>query len=53
MEAAGFPANRVAGVTARGDALPLYPENPFAPGNRRIEITLEPAAPLLPDERPF
>lgn len=53
MEAAGFPANRIAGVTAKGDAFPLYPENPFAAGNRRIEITLEPAAPLLPDERPF
>ncbi|MGE0182960.1 MAG: flagellar motor protein MotB [Parvularculaceae bacterium] len=53
MEAAGFPANRIAGVTAKGDAFPLYPENPFAAGNRRIEITLEPAASLLPDERPL
>lgn len=53
MEAAGFPANRIAGVSGRGDAFPLYPENPYAAGNRRIEITLEPAAPLLPENRPF
>lgn len=53
MEASGFPANRIAGVSGRGEAAPLYPEDPFAPGNRRIEITLEPAAPLLPDDRPL
>jgi chemotaxis protein MotB len=51
MERAGLPAGRIAGVTGRGDASPLYPENPYAPGNRRIEIILEPAAPLLPEDR--
>jgi chemotaxis protein MotB len=53
MESAGFPENRIAGVTGKGDAFPLYPEDPYAAGNRRIEITLEPAAPLLPADRPF
>lgn len=53
MERAGLPADRIAGVSGRGDAFPLYPEDPFAAGNRRIEITLEPAAPLLPEKRPF
>lgn len=53
MERAGFPAARIAGVAGRGEADPLYPEDPFAPGNRRIEIILEPAAPLLPDDRPL
>ncbi|MFN0024561.1 MAG: flagellar motor protein MotB [Parvularculaceae bacterium] len=53
MEDAGMPRERIAGVTAKGDAFPLYPEDPFAAGNRRIEITLEAAAPLLPDERPL
>lgn len=53
MEAAGFPASRIAGVAGKGEAFPLYPEDPFAAGNRRIEITLEPAAPLLPADRPF
>lgn len=53
METAGFPANRIAGVSGKGEAFPLYPENPFAAGNRRIEITLEPAAPLLPEDRPL
>lgn len=51
LEDAGFPAERIAGVTGRGAAIPLYPEDPFAAGNRRIEIVLEPAAPLMPAER--
>ena len=51
MEEAGLKPDRVAGVTGRGAATPLYPEDPFAAGNRRIEILLEPAAPLLPEER--
>ncbi len=53
MEEAGLPANRIAGVTGKGEAFPLYPEDPFASGNRRIEITLEAAAPLLPEKRPL
>lgn len=53
MEKAGFPADRIAGVSGKGDAFPLYPEDPFAAGNRRIEIILEPAAPLLPEDRPL
>ena len=53
MESAGFPSTRIAGVAGKGDAFPLYPEDPYAAGNRRIEITLEPAAPLLPANRPL
>jgi chemotaxis protein MotB len=53
MENAGIARNRIAGVAGKGDAFPLYPEDPYAAGNRRIEITLEPAAPLLPADRPF
>lgn len=53
MEGAGLPADRIAGVAGKGDAFPLYPEDPYAAGNRRIEIILEPAAPLLPDDRPL
>lgn len=53
IEGAGFPKDRIAGVSGRGEAFPLYPEDPFAAGNRRIEITLEPAAPLLPEDRPL
>lgn len=53
MESAGISRNRIAGVAGKGDAFPLYPEDPYAAGNRRIEITLEPAAPLLPADRPF
>ena len=51
LEAGGLSSDRISGVTGRGAARPLYPEDPFAPGNRRIEIMLEPAAPLLPDNR--
>ena len=51
MEGAGFPADRIAGISGRAAAQPLFPENPYAAGNRRIEILLEPAAPLLPPER--
>lgn len=51
MEKAGFPPERIAGVSGRGAADPLYPEDPYRVGNRRIEIRLEPAAPLLPEKR--
>lgn len=51
LEGTGFPEDRIAGVVGRGAARPLYPEDPYAEGNRRIEITLEPAAPLLPPDR--
>jgi chemotaxis protein MotB len=53
MEQAGLRADRIAGVTGKGEAFPLYPEDPYAAGNRRIEITLEAAAPLLPEKRPL
>lgn len=51
MENAGLPSDRIAGVAGRGAAIPLYPEDPYAAGNRRVEITLERAAPLLPPQR--
>jgi flagellar motor protein MotB len=41
---------RIAGVTGKGEAFPMYPEDPFASGNRRIEITLEAAAPAVAGE---
>ncbi len=51
LERAGFPAARIAGVAGRGAAEPLTREDPYAPENRRVEIRLEKAAPLLPPER--
>ena len=51
LEASGLPAERVAAISGRGVAAPLYPEDPFAAANRRIEIVLERAAPLLPEDR--
>lgn len=51
LESAGLPQTRIAAVSGRGAADPLYPEDPFRAGNRRIEIVLERAAPLLPPQR--
>ena len=51
MEEAGLNTDRITSIAGRGTAAPLYPEDPFASGNRRIEIVLEPAAPLLPADR--
>ena len=51
IEEAGLRENRIAGVIGHGHAMPLYPDDPYAAGNRRIEIVLERAAPLLPPER--
>ena len=51
LEADGFPTDRINAVAGRGASAPLYPEDPYADGNRRIEIFLSPAAPLLPSER--
>lgn len=50
FESEGIGSERIAGVVGRGEAFPLYPENPFAPGNRRIEIVLERTAPVFPEE---
>lgn len=51
LEGAGVPAARIAGVSGRGAADPRNARDPYAAENRRIEIRLEPAAPLLPPER--
>ncbi|MEL6111608.1 MAG: flagellar motor protein MotB [Pseudomonadota bacterium] len=51
LQGAGLDEGRISAVTGRGAARPLYPDDPYAAGNRRIEILLEAAAPLLPPER--
>jgi len=51
LEASGLRASRIAGITGRGAADFLYPDDPYAAGNRRIEILVLPAAPLLPPDR--
>lgn len=51
LQAAGLPETRIIGVTGRGGAAPLYADDPYAAANRRVEILLKPAAPLLPPER--
>lgn len=51
FQQSGIPEARIAGVTGHGSAFPLYADDPYAAGNRRITITLEPSAPLLPSDR--
>ncbi|MEL6507767.1 MAG: flagellar motor protein MotB [Pseudomonadota bacterium] len=51
LQGAGLDEARISAVTGRGADKPLYPDDPYAAGNRRIEILLEPAAPLLPPNR--
>ncbi len=51
LQKAGLPESRIVGVIGHGGAMPLYEDDPYAAANRRIEIVLEHAAPLLPPER--
>ncbi len=51
LQRAGLSQDRIVGVVGHGVAKPLYEDDPFAAGNRRIEIILERAAPLLPPNR--
>lgn len=51
LETSGLSQDRIAGVVGRGTAYPLYEDDPYAAGNRRVEILLERAAPLLPPGR--
>lgn len=51
MQSAGLKESRISGVVGHGNAKPLYEDDPYAAANRRIDITLERAAPLLPPQR--
>jgi chemotaxis protein MotB len=43
-----LPADRVAAVSGKADAEPLFADDPTLPGNRRISITLLRESPVLP-----
>jgi chemotaxis protein MotB len=47
--AAGVPEDRIASVTGKAGADPLFPDDPYAAANRRIAIVLQRASPPLPD----
>ncbi|MBB3713459.1 chemotaxis protein MotB [Limimaricola variabilis] len=44
---AGLPAERISRVSGMADTMPLYPERPEAPQNRRIGLLLEYPEPAL------
>ncbi|WBQ08926.1 OmpA family protein [Hyphomonadaceae bacterium ML37] len=46
----GLPDHRIAEVRGRAGAEPLYPDDPYLAGNRRLSITLLREAPVVPPE---
>jgi chemotaxis protein MotB len=50
MQQFGMDMDRVAQVTGKANAEPLFPDDPTLPGNRRISITLLREAPVLPPD---
>jgi chemotaxis protein MotB len=50
MQQFGMDMDRVAQVTGKANAEPLFPDDPTLPGNRRISITLLREAPVLPED---
>ena len=45
---AGIPEHRIAEVRGKAGAEPLFPDDPYLPGNRRLSITLLREAPVIP-----
>jgi chemotaxis protein MotB len=50
LQDAGVSDNRIAEVAGKASSDPLFPDNPFASGNRRISIVLLREAPVMPPE---
>ena len=48
LESAGIQQDRIYQVVGKADSEPLFPEDPFLPGNRRISIVLLREAPVTP-----
>ncbi|HCR67000.1 MAG TPA: chemotaxis protein MotB [Oceanicaulis sp.] len=48
MANAGVPDHRIAEVRGKAGAEPLFPDDPYLPGNRRLSITLLREAPAVP-----
>ena len=44
----GIPDHRIAEVRGKAGAEPLFPDDPYLPGNRRLSITLLREAPVIP-----
>ena len=50
LQANGVVSPRIALVSGKADADPLFPDDPTLPGNRRISITLLREAPVMPPD---
>lgn len=50
MMAEGIAEHRIAEVRGKAGSEPLFPDQPFLPGNRRLSILLLREAPVLPPE---
>ncbi len=53
LQAGGIPQDRIYQVAGKAESEPLFPDDPYLPGNRRISIVLLRESPVLPsDARP-
>ena len=50
LQTNGLTSPRIALVSGKADADPLFPDDPTLPGNRRISITLLREAPVMPPD---
>lgn len=48
LQSSGLADDRIAEVQGRAGTEPLYPDDPYLPGNRRLSIVLLREAPVLP-----
>ncbi len=48
LEESGLPADRIYQVSGKAGSEPLFPDDPYGSGNRRISIVLLREAPVLP-----
>ncbi|XBQ15868.1 MAG: flagellar motor protein MotB [Oceanicaulis sp.] len=51
LTGSGIPEHRIAEVRGKAGAEPLFPDDPYLPGNRRLSITLLREAPVIPPDR--
>ena len=53
LQGSGIPQDRIYQVAGKAESEPLFPDDPYLPGNRRISIVLLRESPVLPsDARP-
>jgi chemotaxis protein MotB len=48
IQGSGVPADRIYQVAGKAESEPLFPDDPYLPGNRRISIVLLRESPVLP-----